>query len=267
MVLAKAEYERINKLFLEDRVGTQAGVEKAEQSYNSLQDQISQVEHSLRSAEINLGRSVVRAPFDARIKSISLEKEQYVSPGMNVVTLADDSVLEINVPIDSRDSDRWLLFDGKGPSGSGAWFNGLKNVKCKIRWTESMSDSYWTGTLHRVVEFDKQTRTLTVAVRVEGKDALSADGKALPLVEGMFCSVEIPGKTLEGIYRVPRWAVSFENTVYLSINNRLKTVPVKVARMEGEDAFIYDGLEPGDTVIITRLINPLENSLLNIEYK
>ena len=65
--------------------------------------------------------------------------------------------------------------------------------------------------------------------------------------------------------RLPRWAVSFENMVYVSVNNRLKTLPVEVARTEGEDAFITNGLNAGDIVITTRLIDPLENALLDLK--
>ena len=54
--------------------------------------------------------------------------------------------------------------------------------------------------------------------------------------------------------------------MYVSVNNRLKTIPVKVARTEGEHIYISEGLEEGDTVLTTRLIDPLENTLLKIIY-
>ena len=55
------------------------------------------------------------------------------------------------------------------------------------------------------------------------------------------------------------------NTVFISVNDRLKTVAVQVARADGEFAYISGGLNPGDMVITTRLIDPLENALLEIE--
>ncbi len=69
---------------------------------------------------------------------------------------------------------------------------------------------------------------------------------------------------MENVYRLPRWAVSFSNTVYTVQNNRLKTVPVTVVRSQGEQTFVATGLTPGDRVITTRLVDPLENSLLEI---
>ncbi len=283
--LSVKQYERVKELFEKDKVGTQSGVDQAEQTCNNSRDQreqmektvelyplqIEEAESSLLSAEsrmetakLRLERCTVKAPFNGRIKSESIEKGQYVSPGMSVVTLADDSVLEIQVPLDSRDANKWLPFSDTDNNRSNAWVKGLKKVKCKVRWTESKSHNYWEGILSRVVKFDEQTRTVTVAVQVDGSEALSINHGSLPLVEGMFCSVEIPGKTLENVYRVPRWAVSFENTVYIAVNDRLKTVPVEIARSQGEDAYISDGIKPGDRVIVTRVIDPMENIKLII---
>ena len=283
--LSIQQYERVKKLFEEDKVGTQSGVDQAEQTCNNSKDQqeqmqktvelyplqIKEAESSLLSAEskvdtakLRLERCSVAAPFDGRIKSVNIEKGQYVSPGMSVITLADDSVLEIQVPLDSRDANKWLPFDDGGSNTSNAWVKDLKKVQCKVRWTESKSDSYWKGTLNRVVKFDEQTRTVTVAIRINGAEALSINHGSLPLVEGMFCSVEIPGKILENVYKVPRWAVSFENTVYVAVDDRLKTIPVEVARSQGDEAYISQGLNPGDRVIITRVIDPMENTKLII---
>jgi hypothetical protein len=79
--------------------------------------------------------------------------------------------------------------------------------------------------------------------------------------------VEIPGRTLNGVIRLPRWAVSFENTVYTAEEGRLKTRPVEVARLEEGYAFVQSGLQPGDVVITTRLVDPLENTLLDLTLK
>jgi RND family efflux transporter MFP subunit len=283
--LAREEFERLKTLFEEDRVGARSNVDAAERAYNLAMDQadqmaqavelypiqIGEAKSSLKSAEAglalaeaNLKRCEVYAPFDGRVKEVSVEQGQYVAAGGPIVTLADDSVLEIHVPIDSRDARQWLKFDENGSSTDSAWFSGLEKVRCEIRWTEDASGHRWQGTLDRVVKFDVNTRTVHLAVRVEASRALSNGQRALPLVEGMFCSVAIPGKTLRNVYELPRWAVSFENKVHVGENGRLKTRQVVVARIQGETALVTSGLSPGDLVITTRLTNPLENSLLEI---
>ncbi len=281
--LAEAEYRRLKTLYERDSVGTRSGVDQAEQVYNQAADTVDQLARQLEvyplrirenqaaldSARANLektrthlDRVEIRAPFDGRLKTVSIEEGQYVSPGMKAVTLADDSVLELRVPLDSRDARKWLRFETKGETANSTLFSGLARVPVEIRWTEDREGHAWTGRLHRVVNFDSQTRTLTVAVRAD-RSAAHANG-SLPLAEGMFCEVEIPGKTLENVVRLPRWAVSFENTVFVADENRLKTVPVRVSRIEGEEAFISEGLSAGDPVIVTRLVDPLENALLEI---
>lgn len=283
--LARDEHERLKRLFEEDRVGTRSGMDNAERAANSAEDQASQMaqavtlypvqikeaEHNLAAAHARmdlartrLERCTVYAPFTGRVKQVAVELDQYVSPGAIGLTLADDSVLEIQVPLDSRDVREWLEFKGRIGNGDTAWFDGLKQVDCKIRWTEAMDDGYWQGRLARIVGLDQQTRTVTIAVRVDGAAAQSNATGSLPLVEGMFCQVDIPGRVLSGVYRVPRWAVSYDGKLFIARDQRLKTVNVTVARIQGEVALLSGGINPGDQVIVTRLVEPLENALLEI---
>lgn len=282
--LAKAEFERLKRLYEVDQVGTRSAVESAERAYNADADQAAQMaeaveiypvqireaQNSLAAAEarkdlaaVRLDRCVVNAPFTGRVRDVAIESGQYVSAGHKAVTLADDSILEIHVPLDSRDARRWLPFDGT-PAGDTAWFSRVPQLDCTVRWTEAPATHFWEGRLDRVVRFEAQTRTVTVAVRVTAENAVR-NGEGLPLVEGMFCLVEIPGRMLDGVFRVPRHAVSFENTVYVARDDRLQTIPVEVARIEGEDALISAGLAEGERVIVTRLVDPLEHTLLTIE--
>jgi RND family efflux transporter MFP subunit len=283
--LALQEFQRLQRLLDESKVGTRAGVERAEQAYNQAVDQQDQLTTSItlhpvrleeaRSslaaararralAETNLERCRVNAPFDGRLKMVDIEAGQFVSPGQSALTLVDDRLLEIQVPLNSQEASRWLQFDSPKAEVTG-WFGQVAEVPCTVRWTEDKADHTWFGKLHRVVAFDPQTRTLTVAVRVNPNDTRT--GADFPLVEGMFCEVEIPGKTLPNAARLPHQAVSFENTVYLAVDNRLKTVPVVVARSDDQYTYVKAGLADGDIVITTRLVDPLENALLEISLK
>lgn len=283
--LAQDQFKRIGELFEKDQVGTKSGVEQAEMNLNMAQDGVTQIEQALSiypariqemesglaaakaglsMAESSLARTEIRAPFDGRLKMVQVEKDQFVSPGMPVLMLANDSVLKISVNLDSRDARRWLRFTGVNPESEAAWFRGVEQVTCKILWPEDPENHYWEGTLDRVEAFDPRSRTVTVSVEIAGRDALSKDPDQLPLVDGMYCQVEIPGKELENVYRLPRWAVSFDGTVYIAKDNRLEIRQVKVLRTEGEETIVSEGLSPGDAVIVTRLVNPLPGSLLEI---
>lgn len=282
--LAKAEFERVRDLLTEHKVGTRSSVDRAEQAYNAAVDQVDQMDQSvslypirvkeakssleaararLQQARANLERCEIRAPFGGRLTMADVEQEQYVSPGKPLVVMADDRLLEIQVPLDSRDVRQWLRFEAATDGENRAWFGQPEPVVCRIRWTEDKKGHAWSGHLHRIVAYDQKTRTITVAVRIKAADAVSENG-ALPLVSGMFCAVEIPGRTLPSAFTVPRAAVSFKNTVFVAVDRRLKTVDVQVARVDGDHAYITGGLDEGDSVIVTRLVDPLENSLLEV---
>ena len=170
------------------------------------------------------------------------------------------------MPLDSRDAQRWLPF-GTPEKASDAWFGSLPALACTLRWTEAPATHFWRGTPGsggglrppnpNRGRWPCGSRRPTRSAAVEMVNCT--------LVEGMFCQVEIPGRILAGVFRLPRHVVSFENTVYVAEGNRLRTVDVTVARTQGEEALISEGLQAGQQVIVTRLVDPLENSLLTIE--
>ena len=168
--------------------------------------------------------------------------------------LADDTVLEIPVALDSREANQWLQFE-KGLADR-AWFNRLKPMDCRIYPTDYDGAVFHTGRLHRVVRFNPAARTLVVAVR------LDAGNTSSPLVGGMFCRVEIPGRTLKQVVRLPESTLGGAQHLYLSRQGKLKKVPIEVVRMEGADTFVRAALDPGDRVIVTPLENPVEDSEL-----
>lgn len=281
--LAEVEYQRVATL-LESGVGSRSAVDQAEMSLNQATDRFDQLAQSVdlypiriseaksallgaraasKLADANLDRCKVRAPFEARLKSVALEEGQYVRPGTPVLMLANDSELEISVPLDSRDVRTWLRFDQNSAPSRTAWFSPVTPVRARVHWTEESREHYWEGVVHRVEGFDERTRTVTVAIRISGGNG-GAIETGLPLVDGMYCAVSIPGKTMKQVYRLPRWAVSYEGQVYVVEGDRLKIRDVEVVRTQGEETFVSVGLSPGDVVVTTRLVNPLPNTLLDL---
>jgi len=286
--LARQEFERDKSLLENDRIGSQSMVDMSERAYLQAEDaytqasqavglyplRIAEAQKSLEAARAQLGlaqlsleRTLVRAPFDGRVKSVQLAVGQSVAPGVPAVVLSDDSVLEISVPLDSRDAQSWLRFQPDSEDTAPGWFAAPEPVRCTIVWTEDRAAAPWEGLLSRIERFDPLTRTLTVAVTVDGSAARAAGG--LPLTEGMFCEVTIPGKTMTDVFRLPRWAVSFEGEVFVAENDasgqaRLQRKQAEVLRTQDEEVFVSGGLAAGDRVVATRLANPMRNALLRI---
>jgi RND family efflux transporter MFP subunit len=227
-----------------------------------------------RLSKTNLERTKVSVPFDARVKTVTLEQGQYVSTGMPVLTLANDSILEISVSLDSKLASTWLDFEKAGDASNTAWFGNLTQVPVRINWRD---DAEWIGTLHRIEKFDQETRTINVVVRIAAQNALNPTEGEQSLVEGMFCRIIIPGKTAEHVVELPIECVSFAKdsegyqTVFLAKESpddgklRLAKVKVLESHKTKQSIYISDGLREGDRIVTTRLINPLANSLLNTD--
>jgi len=256
--IARAEYTRIDNLYRTKKVGSQSGVEKAEAAMNSIANQLQQVHQNKERARIKLNRCVVRAPFTGRVSKVEVEQDEYVNPGQKMITLVNDGALEIIVSLDSRDAAIWLRLSTDKEQLAGSWFAQPQPVRCTVVWSENI-EVKGNGLLDRIVRFDPKTRMLSVAVSLD-----QTNPSAFPLADGMFCRVTIPGRMLEQVYVVPRQAVSFTGSVYVVEGGRLQTRKVTVVREDEDTAVISDGLVPGDTVITTRLENPLSNSLVRI---
>lgn len=257
LALARKEFARVSSLYKKNKVGTMSSVEKAERSVNGIVNQRVQVQQAIELAKLRLERCVIRAPFTGRITERNVEVNEYVTPGRKLLTIVDDADLEIEVSLDSRDGVNWLRFQPRRDGGS--WFGLPEETGCTITWTER-EEVQGKGRLDRVVRFDPATRTLVVAVRLKPGNTSS-----FPLVQGMFCRVDIVGRPLAKVFILPRRAVTYEGNVHVIRDSRLHTRKVEVARVQDDKALITGGLQEGETVIITRLENPLENALVRIE--
>lgn len=252
--LLKKEFLRTKRLFETVKTGSLSNVESAEQSYNSAKDAVDQVKQTLALANLNLERSTIKAPFTGRVKGVTLEMNQYVDAGTDVVTLSDDSVLEVAVPLQGEEAAALLEFAQEAPRGS--WFGKLTPQTCDVNWNQGTTKA--TGTLNRVIRYDATSRTVYVAVRItpEGQTGF-------PVTDGMFCKVTIPGQPLTDVVPLPSSAVNEDDTVYIAQNNRLKTIPVEIAYTRGETTCIT-AIAPGTLIITSRLTAPVENSKLSV---
>lgn len=289
MELARSEFNKDKALLAERNVGSESMVNASELNYNKARDAYDQVKNALElfptvlqeaesmqhaaqlqldKVDLDLSRTLVKAPYTGRIKLVQVELGQTVGPGIPLLVLADDSALEISVPLDSVEAREWLSFGENTVQEGAAWFADLEPMPCNVYWTEDKQREPWKGVLSRVERYDQMTRTMAVSVRVQSEDAVSGDG--LPLVDGMFCEVEIEGQTIENAYIVPRWAVTYDHEIFIADNTdipeeyRLKRVSVEVLGVYGDNMAIANTLSPGVHVVTTKLHDPLHNSLLKL---
>ncbi len=271
--LARAEHLRLKRLYEQNRVGTLSAVESAKNAHNSLVDSQKSLEKTIalyplkiaeaaagladakadvKTAQTRLQRSRVTAPFSGRIKSATLEKGSYVTPGSTTVVLADDRELEIQVPLSDQ-----VAFQTLGLTGSTGRINQLDLLMCSVAPVMDTGTAPRPGRVNRMVKYDADSRTLYLAVRV------AADGsEAIPLLDGMFCRVILEGDSVVPAVAVPAKAVNGEDTVFVSRNRLLK--PLKVDRLleRGNQVYVSGDFLEGDEILISAPANILPDTLL-----
>jgi hypothetical protein len=79
------------------------------------------------------------------------------------------------------------------------------------------------------------------------------------LAVGLFVEAEILGRVAHNIYRVPRSALQANEQIYIvRDDNTLEFRDVHILRVVGEDIYISDGLESGETVCLSTLNNAIQ---------
>ncbi len=280
--LESANLERAQNLYAKNAVGSQASVDAAEREYNAIADQaralratvelhpiqvsdatlrVESVTAALERARRDLARCRVAAPYDARLVETRVEKDQWVASGSALLTLSDDSIREVLVSLDATTAREQLSFEPSTDSENG-WFGSPSPVDCRLFMPDQPNENpVAIGRMHRIVQIDRETRMVTVAIRLDG----SASATSWPVADGMFCRIEIPGRRFDGVFAVPRHALNRRNEVYCAVEGVLKTTPVHVVHVDRENAYIDRGLAQGDVVLVSRLVNPPDLSPVAIE--
>ena len=277
--LARQEFLRLKQLYKNSRVGTLSARDSAEQTYNSLLDteknlkksldlyplQIAEAQANLADEKANLkatrldvNRCVIVAPFSGRIKESSVETGAHVSTGFSALILCDDRILEIKVPLSDREA--FEVLNLRGDSKSPGRLD-VKNLTCRVEIVTGHKNSSIKGTVHRVIKYDSDSRTLTLAARVYQEDMA---GAALPLMDGMFCKIIFTGPVIEDLVKIPANALNSNQTVYLDRAHQLKTLDVTQVMADGDHVYVTGGFLNGDRIITTQLNNPFEN--INLAY-
>ncbi len=213
----------------------------------------------IEQAKINLDRTKVKAPFNARIRSENIGPGQYVRSGSSVAVLSGTDSAEIAVPL-SLDELRWINIPGYGERQNGAIATVLINIG---------NTSYkWNGHVVRSSgEIDAKTRMMQIIVEVNDPYGMKDNKRSgySALASGSFVDVHIKGKTLKSIFVIPRSAFRDNSTVWImDRENRLNIIKVDALKIERETIIIGKGLNDGDMVILTNISGAAEGMKLRV---
>jgi RND family efflux transporter MFP subunit len=208
----------------------------------------------LKQAELNIERTVIRAPFNAVIRSTSVEIGAQASVQSAIAGLAgtDTFHVEALVPLDRLP---WIhIPDGKTDSGSLALVTTGGSRALEGRIFKLLTDLQPNGRLARLlIEVD------------DPLDLKKTNGDRRPLLLGDFISVKIKGRTIRDVYAISRAHMKDGGRVFTVDNeNRLRIVDVEIV-WSGADQVFVRGLKPGTKLIVSDLSAPVEGMELKVQ--
>ncbi len=252
-------YERQKKLWEEmlisreqlETANAQYEISKADQE--SILYQIKQAEASLQSTLDNLSKTVYNSPIDGIITSLRIEEGEIAlvgtmnNPGTVLMTIADLSVMEVEVEVDETDV-------------IGVKIGQLSEVK-----VDAFPDQTING---KVTEIGSSALQKTIASE-ESKDfkvIITLENPPEDLKPGLSASADIITADKKDVLAIPISALVLrekedvdknkkkneepEEGVYIVENSRAKFYPVKKGIMGEMMIEIVSGLEEGQEVVV-----------------
>lgn len=206
-----------------------------------------QAKARLLSAERALERTQVKAPFDGRVLTRTVGVGQTISAGMSLGIIFPTDYSEVRLPVSTRFlADVTLPEDLTDPPVEIVLKDGLAE----------QSDVEWSAQILRTEgALDASTLELFAVARVE--DPFGLQTKKTPLRIGQPVSSEIPGRTLDDVFVIPRESVSNLKRIRLVDPDNLTLKTANITKLwENNDFLVFrdEAIPDGTLLVLDRLV-------------
>lgn len=236
----------------------------------ALEEQKKLNELERRQAELNLERTRISLPFDARIAEVNAEVTQFAQAGTRLVT-ADGiatSEVEAQIPIAQFGALARAAMPGNEP-GTAVSVSDIQRIidsvdfDVRILLNADAITVEWPAEFSRISDtIDLKTRSVGVIVTATDTWKSAVPGERPPLSKGLFVEVELRAEALPDRIVVPRTAVHGGRVYLADQADRLKIVPVEAGLSQRGFVVIQEGLQPGDRVVVSDLRPAIDGMLL-----
>lgn len=212
---------------------------------------------SLKTAELNLERATIRAPFTGLLTEKTVDLGQFISPGSKIGKYYSTDVLEVRLPLSNRDLGQFDMARLQA---------GVDRLKVTLTGQFANKQHNWEGIIVRTEGvIDIKTRVLYVVAELRGSQ-LRALEDGTPASIGQFVSARIEGRNLNKVITLPREVLrQGDRVLVVDENNKLRTRMVKVAEVNRDYVVISEGLEVGDVVCLSQLGVAVDGLLVKIQ--
>ena len=213
----------------------------------------------LETAELQLKRTYVRAPFDGRVRTKSSDLGQFVAPGRTLGRIFSTDVVEVRLPLTDNDLSKMdlpIAFVAKSRDEAPDVILSA-TIAGKLR--------KWNGKIMRTDStYDTQTRALFAIAEVFDPYDKGASENGVPLPPGLFVDASIAGKSFDNVIVLPRDGLRPEDEVYVvDDKGKVDVRNADVLDTNAENAFLLGGVEPGELVVLS----PMEKSRISMTLK
>jgi multidrug efflux pump subunit AcrA (membrane-fusion protein) len=231
------------------------------------QKKLNQIE--LEQAKVNLQRTRMMLPFDARISEMSAEVSQYAQVGTTLASADGIKTAEVEAQIPlSQFSALARAASGDGMV-TGLTPQSIQSVVDKLGFTAVIRlntggrEVSWPAKFSRISDtIDLKTRAIGVIVTAQDTWKTAIPGQRPPLSKGMFVEVEVRTKKLDDRVLLPRSALHDGKVFVVNSDNRLTIRPVEAGLEQGNMVVIGSGVDPNDKVVVSDLLPAIEGMLL-----
>lgn len=213
------------------------------------------------SAELDLQRCHMVAPFDVRVTEVNIGEAQYANKGQLLFAADGLQVAEIEAqfPIGIL---RPLISGPQSEETNPA--EGVTRLHATVRLRTATHVVEWPARIDRVSGvIDPQTQSLGVVVAVFRPTARAQPGERPPLYRNTFVEVELKSAPLEGQIAVPLSALHDGQLYVVDADNRLEVRTVDVAFTQAGYAVLKKGLAPGERIVTTDMASAIQGMLLD----
>lgn len=211
----------------------------------------------LDRAKLDISRTQLRVPFDAIVRSESVEEGQLVTTQSRVASLVSTDKFWVQVSLPLKH-----LGDIQIPG-----YNATQGSVVKVVQQLGEQRQERDGRVVRLLgELDSVGRMAQVIIEVEDPLNLKPENKdrGLPLLLGSFVEVAFDAGERESLVEVPRSAVYDGDTVFIFEDGILKKRSVEIAWRRPETVLVREGLPVGTKLIVSRVANPVDGMKLRI---
>ena len=215
---------------------------------------LSAAEAELRAAMLDLERTHITVPFNAIVRSKSVDLGSQVTPQEPLAELVgtDAYRIQVSLPVDRLE---WIDVPVKaGNSGSKARIIYGQDHECSGKVIRLMGDLATEGRMARIL--------------VEVTDPLglkTSQQDRAPLLIGEYVRAKILGHKLDGVFQIPRTALRDNSNIWIIKENQtLEIRKVYPVWRDADVVLLKDDLKPGEQLIVSDLAAPVEGMTVRV---